>query len=94
MLDIERILVLTLFGDIGQKKNEVAGDLFLSRNLVKSSFGIGRLLAKVGPIFYYLISLFPLPLTITNMNTKYLKKLSTVKEEVERAKYGELIICP
>ena len=60
MLDIERILVLTSFGDIGQKKNEVAGDLFLSRNLVKSSFGIGRLLAKVGPIFYYLISLFPL----------------------------------
>ena len=47
LLDIERISSLTSFGDIGQKKDEVAGDLFLSRNSVKSSFGVGRLLAKV-----------------------------------------------
>ena len=47
LLDIERISSSTSFGDIGQKKDEVAGDLFLSRNSVKSSFGVGRLLAKV-----------------------------------------------
>ena len=34
---------LTSFGDI-------EGDLFLSRNSVKSSFGVGKLLAKVGPM--------------------------------------------
>ena len=29
------------------------------------------------------------------MNTKYLKKkIGTVKEEVQRAKYSKLIICP
>ena len=47
LLDIERISSLTSFGDIELKKDEVAGDLFLSRNSVKSSFGVGRLLAKV-----------------------------------------------
>ena len=40
----------TLFGHIGLKKNEVACDLFLSRNSVKSVFGVKRLLAKVGPM--------------------------------------------
>ena len=51
LLGIERISNFTSFGDIGLKKNEVAGDLFLSRNSVKSAvFGVGRLLAKVGPI--------------------------------------------
>ena len=64
----------------------------MSRNLVKSSFGIGRLLAKVGPSFYYFIRFFPLPLN--KYEYKIFKKLSTLKEEVERAKYGELIICP
>ena len=44
LLDIEIISNLTSFGDIGQKKNEVAGDLFLTRNSVKSSFGVRRLL--------------------------------------------------
>ena len=31
-LDIERFSNLISFGDIGQKNNKVAGDLFLSRN--------------------------------------------------------------
>ena len=39
-----------------------------------------------------LISLFPLPLN--KYEHKIFKKLSTVKEEVEMAKYSELIICP
>ena len=39
-----------------------------------------------------LISLFPLPLN--KYEYKIFKKLSTVKEEVEKAKYSELIICP
>ena len=67
----ERIPVLTSFGDIGKKKNEVAGELFLSRNLLKSSFGIGRLLSMVGPVFIILFLYFHFHLT--NMNTKYSK---------------------
>ena len=38
-----------------------------------------------------MISLFPVPLN--KYEYKIFKKLSTVKEEVERAKYNELIVC-
>jgi len=55
---------LTLFGDIGQKKNEVAGDLFLPRNSVKSFFGVGRLLAKVVKCSFIIFEIRDFMLTV------------------------------
>ena len=41
---------------------------------------------------FYLFYLFPLPLN--KYEYKIFNKISTVKEEVERAIYSKLIICP
>ena len=44
-------------------------------------------------LFIYLfIYLFPLPLN--KQEYKICNKIDTVKEEVERAKYSKVIICP
>ena len=48
--------------------------------------------AIIYSLFYF--SIFFIPLPFNKYEYKIFRKLSTVKEEVERAKYSELIICP
>ena len=51
-----------------------------------------RLISHYSLVFFFYLILFPLPLSVQEY--KMFNKISTVKEEVERAKYSKLIICP
>ena len=61
--------------------------MFFLKHTTESSF-----LISIDLIFFFDLILFPLPLNVQEHKT--FNKKSKVKEEVERAKYSELIICP